>query len=283
MSTNRPAYPHARASAAATVAANPPALARMRTVLVRPTLPANIGAAARALMTMGLTRLVLVAPSQFPNAEAAALASGAGEVLDRAAVTATLDEALAGTQLSIGFSARSRHFAGRVATLERAAHEAADAATRGDVALVFGTEMSGLGNDELARCTIAAGIPANPAYPSLNLAAAVQVVAWEVRRAALAGRDDAAPSRARFAAATHDEIEALYAHAQRTLATLEFFDPLRPRRLFQRLRRLFGRAGLEREEVNILRGILARIDQRIDQRIPASHDTPGKSGDLGRR
>jgi len=130
------------------------------------------------------------------------------------------------------------------------------------VALVFGTEMSGLTNDELAQCTVASTIAANPAYPSLNLAAAVQVVAWEVRVAALGDDVWSAP---RFASATHDDIAALVAHAERTLAAMRFLDPSRPRRLMPRLRRLFARAGLEREEVNILRGILARIDALLDQ------------------
>ena len=271
MIEDRPPYPHARASVAGTVAANAPGLARIRTVLVRPSLPANIGAAARALMTMGLTRVVLVAPARFPDAEAMAVASGAAAVLDAARVVATLDEALAGTELSIGLSARPRRFAGRTATLTDAVREAVDtAAARADtaaagaeVALVFGTETSGLSNDELSRCTLAATIPANAEYPSLNLAAAVQVVAWEIRRAAGMRGDDGPASRRGFAAATHDEVEALYAHAQRTLGALEFLDARRPRRLFQRLRRLFGRTRLEREEVNILRGILARVDERI--------------------
>lgn len=271
MIEDRLPYPHARASVAGTVAANAPGLARIRTVLVRPSLPANIGAAARALMTMGLTRVVLVAPARFPDAEAMAVASGAAAVLDAARVVATLDEALAGTELSIGLSARPRRFAGRTATLTDAVREAvntaaarADAAAAGaEVALVFGTETSGLSNDELSRCTLAATIPANAEYPSLNLAAAVQVVAWEIRRAAGMRGDDGPASRRGFAAATHDEVEALYAHAQRTLGALEFLDARRPRRLFQRLRRLFGRTRLEREEVNILRGILARVDERI--------------------
>lgn len=234
-------------------------LDRLRVVLVRTSLPANIGAAARAMLTMGLTRLVLVAPARFPHADATALASGATAVLDGARVVATLDEALAGTRLSIGFSARPREFAGRVMALRAAATEAVGVARDHDVALVFGTEMSGLTNTELARCSVVATIAANPDYGSLNLAAAVQVAAWELRAAALGGDVWKAP---RFAAATHDEIEALHAHAQRTLVALGFLDPRRPRRLMPRLRRLFARAGLEREEVNILRGILTRIDER---------------------
>ena len=237
---------------------NPP-FDRLRVVLVRTSLPANIGAAARAMLTMGLTRLVLVAPRSFPHPDAAALAAGATSVLDTARVVPSLDEALAGASLSIGLSARPRKFAGRVLALREAAAQAIAVAQQRDVALVFGTEMSGLSNDELARCSIVATIAANPDYGSLNLAAAVQVAAWELRMAAQGG--DVWRAK-RFAPATHDDIEALYAHAARTLEALGFFDPARPRRLLPRLRRLFGRTSLEREEVNILRGILARIDAR---------------------
>jgi tRNA/rRNA methyltransferase len=239
----------------------------MRVVLVRTSLPANIGAAARAMFTMGLTRLVLVDPKHFPHADATALAAGATRVLDDARIVSTLDEALSDAQLSIGLSARPRKFAGRVLALRAAAAEAAGATAQGDVALVFGTEMSGLRNDELARCSIVATIAANPEYASLNLAAAVQLVCWELRMVAHGGAVWAAP---RFAPATHDDIEALYAHATRTLETLAFLDPRRPRRLLPRLRRLFGRTRLEREEVNILRGILARVDAACACR----HDGP---------
>ena len=230
----------------------------MRVVLVRTSLPANIGAAARAMLTMGLTRLTLVAPAHFPHADATALAAGAAAVLEAARVVSTLDEALAGTRLSVGFSARPRKFAGRVLPVREAAAEVVAETAEAEVALVFGTEMSGLSNAELARCSTIATIAANPGYGSLNVAAAVQLAAWELRMAALGGDVWRAP---RFAPATHDDIEALHAHATRTLSAIAFFDPRRPRRLMPRLRRLFARARLEREEVNILRGILARIDE----------------------
>ena len=236
------------------------ALARLRIVLVRTSHPGNIGAAARAMLTMGLSRLVLVAPARFPDAEATALATGATSVLESARVVATLDDALAGCAVAIGLSARPREYAGRVLALRDAAQEAIAHTEVGEVALVFGTEMSGLSNDELARCGIAATIPANADYASLNVAAAVQVAAYELRVAAGLGHVWSAP---RFTAATHDEIEALHAHARRTLAAMRFFKPDQPRRLLARLRRLFGRAQLEHEEVNILRGILARIDEFV--------------------
>jgi tRNA/rRNA methyltransferase len=226
-------------------------------VLVRTSHPGNIGAAARALWTMGLHDLVLVEPRHFPDPEATARATGAEALLARARVVATLDDALAGCAWTVGLSARPREFAGQVLDVRAAAREALARSVAGPVALVFGTEMSGLSNDELARCAAVATIPANPAYASLNLAAAVQVVAYELRMAAGEGGVWQAP---RFAPASHDEIEGLHAHATRTLTTMRFLDPAMPRRLMPRLRRLFARAGLEREEVNILRGILARVD-----------------------
>jgi tRNA/rRNA methyltransferase len=232
-------------------------LDRVRIVLVETSLAANIGAAARAMLTMGLTHLVLVRPRHFPHADATALAAGATRVLDRACVVDTLDDALEGSVLSIAMTARSRKFAGRVLPLRDAAARAVHATGGGDVAFVFGTEMSGLSNEQLLGCTDAATIAANADYGSLNLAAAVQVTAWELRMAAEGG--DVRGAR-RFAAATHDEIEALYGHALATLAKLGFYDPARPRRLRARRRRLVARSGLEHEEVNILRGVLARID-----------------------
>ncbi|MBA3507181.1 MAG: RNA methyltransferase [Betaproteobacteria bacterium] len=239
------------------------ALDRVRIVLVRTTHSGNIGAAARAMLTMGVSQLVLVGPRSLPDPEAVARATGATRLLDEARVVETLDEALAGCVLTIGFSARPREFAGRVLAVRDAALAAIQATARGDVALVFGTEMSGLSNAELARCAAVATIPANPDYASLNLAAAVQVATYELRVAAGAGHVWAAP---RFARATQDDVESLYAHATRTLVAMKFLNPRMPKRLLPRLRRLFARAGLEREEVNILRGILARIDELMRDR-----------------
>jgi tRNA/rRNA methyltransferase len=238
-------------------------LDRVRIVLVRPSHPGNIGATARAMHTMGLSRLTLVAPRRFPDPEADALATGAGAVLAQALVVGSLDEGLSGCAWTVGLTARSRELPGRVLTMRDAAREAANVPGDGDVGFVFGTEMHGLSNDELARCAAAATIPANPAYPSLNLAAAVQVVAYELRVAVEGGQ--LAPPR-RFAPATHDDLEHLYAHAERTLISLALLDPGRPRRLMPRLRRIFARAALEHEEVNILRGILVRIDSLLRER-----------------
>jgi TrmH family RNA methyltransferase len=242
--------------------ANP--LDRVRVVLVAPSHPGNVGASARAMLAMGLSRLALVAPSRFPDHEATRRATGATAVLDAARVVDSLDEALEGVSCSVGYTSRPREFAGVVVSARDAAALAIASARAGrESALVFGTEMSGLSNDDLARCTAVATIPTNPAFASLNLAAAVQVAAYEAR---VASQGDAAWQAPRFAPATHDEIERLHEHAERTFVAMRFLHPEMPRRLMPRLRRLFARAGLEKEEVSILRGILARVDQLIERR-----------------
>lgn len=239
-----------------------PPLHRIRVVLNGPSHPGNIGASARAMQAMGLSHLVLVGPRAFPHPEARARAAGAVALLDAAIVVDSLQAGLSGATLAIGFTARPREFAGAVRSVREAAAEAVGHAARGDVALVFGGEMSGLSNAELAYCQVVATIPCAPEHASLNLAAAVQVAAYEVFIAARGGGVWTPPA---FEAATADEIEALYAHAERTLAAMRFLNPRQPRRLLPRLRRLFARTRLEKAEVDILRGILARIDQLIDR------------------
>ena len=234
-------------------------------ILCRPSHPGNIGACARAMSTMGLSRLALVAPQTFPHPDAVARAAGAGALLDAATIVATLEAALSGATLAIGFTARPREFAGATRSVREAATEALHHCERGEVALVFGGEMSGLSNAELARCQIAATIPGSPGHASLNLAAAVQVAAYEIFVAAQGGEVWKAP---RFQPAKLEEVEALYAHAERTLVAMRFLNPRQPRRLMPRLRRLFARTRLEKAEVDILRGILARIDQLLARRAP---------------
>jgi len=212
------------------------------------------------MRAMALSRLVLIAPQRFPHPEADALASGATAVLDTAQVVTTLDAAIAGAVLAIGFSARPREFAGAVLPVRAAAAEALRYAAAGDVALVFGSEMSGLSNAELALCQIVATIPSDPEFASLNLAAAVQIAAYELHVAAGGGLVWSAPV---FEPATQDEIAQLFAHGERALIALNFLRPAQPKRLLPRLRRLFARARLEKEEVNILRGIVARIEERL--------------------
>lgn len=235
-------------------------LARVRVVLCATSHPGNIGSVARAMRTMGLEHLELVTPKRFPDPEAVARASRATDVLDRARVRDSLPDALVGAVFTVGFTARPRELVGRVLAVREAAAEAVVAARGGDVAFVFGTETFGLSNDEMDRCSVLAYIPADPDYSSLNLAAAVQVACYELRVAAEAGTRWQAP---RFPLAASDELEKLFAHARKTLVDLGFLDPRRPRRLMPRLRRLFARARLEREEVNILRGILAAVDAAV--------------------
>ncbi|HEY9398228.1 MAG TPA: RNA methyltransferase [Burkholderiales bacterium] len=234
------------------------ALARVRVVLSHTTHPGNIGAAARAMKTMGLTRLYLINPKHFPDPQADAMASGAGDVLANAQVCASLDEALTGTQLAIAVTARRRDLSHIASDARDAAKLLVAEAAEHETALVFGTEMSGLSNEEVLKCQRLAHIPAHPGYSSLNLAAAVQVLAYEVRMAALG-----APTidNARFEPAAFEDIERFYAHLQSSLTDSGFLDPANPKRLMERLRRLYGRARLEKEEVNILRGILTAWDQ----------------------
>jgi len=234
----------------------PESLANIRIVLCQTSHPGNIGAAARAMKTMGLRRLMLVNPKKFPHPEAEAMASGATDILAEASLCTSLEQALAGCGLVIGLSARKRELSHPLTGARQAAQQAADFAAQGEVALVFGTEMSGLSNDELIRCQLLAMIPANPDYSSLNLAAAVQILAYELRQALLA---EAPSETSGFPAATHDEIEGFYGHLEQTLIDIGFLDPAMPKRLMPRLRRLFARARLEKEEVNILRGILKSV------------------------
>ena len=233
------------------------ALENVRVVLARPSHPGNIGAAARALKTMGLDALHLVNPREFPAAEADARAAGAIDVLQRARVHDTLASALAGCVLAVASSARHRALRHEVLEVREAAREAARTALAGPVAIVFGNESTGLTSEEAGVCQIWCTIPANSAYPSLNLAAAVQVFAYELRMACDAG---AAPAEAEFSAATVEQVERLCRHFEQTMTRVGFHDPANPRRLLARVRRLLARARLETEEVDILRGFLKAVD-----------------------
>ncbi|MFM0337482.1 RNA methyltransferase [Paraburkholderia fungorum] len=244
-----------------------------RFVLVEPSHPGNVGATARALKTMGFSRLVLVSP-RIPHVqtdpEAIAMASGADDVLASAHVVPTLADALSGVHWSIALTARLREYGPPQLTPRAAAGVAREQAVHGEIALVFGNERTGLSNEDVERCSALAHIPANPAYSSLNLAQAVQVLSYELRTMYLSATD-AAPAGSQVAQAgagqgepvgaraASDEIESMYAHLESALVALEFLDPANPKKLMSRLRRLFARSGLEREEVNIVRGIAKHI------------------------
>jgi len=230
-----------------------------RIVLVRTSHPGNIGAAARAMRTMGLDELVLVDPRAFPHAEAVAMAAGADEVLDAARICRTLDEAVADCRFVVGTSARPRGVALPVLDPRAAAAALRDASREGLVALVFGNERTGLTNDELHRCHAAVQIPADPSYSSLNLAAAVQVLSYEWRVATSTGADARAPGRAAEAPADKAQVEGFFGHLHEALGAIDFYKGRAPHTILRRLRRLFLRADLSEREVLILRGILSDV------------------------
>ncbi|SDX97615.1 tRNA (cytidine32/uridine32-2'-O)-methyltransferase [Allochromatium warmingii] len=236
-------------------------LARIRFVLVETTHSGNIGAAARALKTMGLSRLELVAPRQRPDAEALARASGADDLLERAGIHATLTDALAGCRLVVGASARLRSLEWPLLEPPDCAARLLAEAAHGEVAVLLGRESSGLSNDELARCQFLVHIPTNPDFSSLNVAAAAQVLAYEIRRTARAASGEHLTETPRDLAPA-EAMEGFYTHLTETLVQIGFSDPEQSRTLTRRLRRLFNRAQPDRVELNILRGILSAAQGR---------------------
>ena len=236
-----------------------------RIVLVGTSHPGNIGSAARAMKTMGLSRLCLVAPECDPHAdEAHAMAAGADDLIRAATVAPTLDPVLADCTLVLGCTARRRHVALPEFDAQSAAQRlVAELNDGGQVALLFGRERSGLDNEELQRCHAAVHIPCDPAFSSLNLAAAVQVLSYELRRAALAAAAEAAgPVEARRdPPADQAELEGLFEHLDRALLAIDFHKGRSPTTVMRRLRRLFLRARLDAREVRILHGILADAER----------------------
>ena len=229
-------------------------LENIRVVLSATSHPGNIGAAARAMKTMGLTRLHLVNPKVFPAAEATARASGADDVLANAVVCSDIGEALSGCHLVIGASARSRTIPCPVINPAESAGKAFSESEQGEVAMLFGCERSGLSNAEIDRCQYLVQIPSNPEYCSLNLASAVQIICYEILVAhERTGRCEAGLD---YVPASADELERFYGHLEQALIELEFLDPANPRHLMRRLRRLYGRARPDDNEVNMLRGML---------------------------
>ncbi|MGH8710413.1 MAG: RNA methyltransferase [Burkholderiales bacterium] len=235
-------------------------LNNVRIVLSHTSHPGNIGASARAMKTMGLSSLILVNPKRFPDPEAEALASGALDVLAEARVCATIHEALSGTVLAAALSARPRELSHTAYHAKQAAGILLEQARQHPVALVFGGEISGLSNEEIIKCQMLVHIPANPGYSSLNLACAVQVMCYELRMAL----ENPAPQPSEFEAASFEEIEMFYRHLGEVMVSTGYLNPDQPKRLMERLRRLFARARLEKEELNILRGILKAFSKIVD-------------------
>lgn len=230
-------------------------LSRVTIVLVEPTHPGNIGATARAMKNMGLTRLHLVSPLHFPSADATSRASGADDVLENAVVFSNLDEAIADCQLVVGASARLREIPWPEITPKACADLVAQQSTSGEIAILFGREHSGLTNNELDRCQYILTIPCNPAFSSLNIAAAVQIVTYELFVKFLTVTPIIQSTTSEYATAA--ELELFYEHLHKTLNTIGFIHPDKSRSIMRRIRRLYTRTRLEKKEIDILRGILS--------------------------
>jgi TrmH family RNA methyltransferase len=232
----------------------------IRIVLVEPSHPGNIGAVARAMKNMGLERLVLVDPRQFPHSEAIARASGADDVLAGARVVPTVAEAVAGCGFIVATTSRTRDQYFRVADVREAAKRMLQESRRGPAVVLFGPERAGLTNEQLEAAHLLIRIPASETYPSLNLAMAVQIVAYELFLAR-GVQIDSAPAAGPLADPV--EMERLYEHLAQVLEEIDFRDRTQGgTHLMARLRRLFQRAALDRNEVNILRGILTAVQNR---------------------
>lgn len=261
----------------------------IRIVLVNTSHPGNIGAAARAMKTMGLSRLYLVEPRDYPSEEAVTRASGADDILANAVVCRSLDEALENCALVMGTTARERSISAEPVSPRQAAEQALRMAEEAEIALVFGRERSGLTNEELDRCQTLIHIDANPDYSSLNLGSAVQVLSYEVRMAWLAVRDqsqnqsqdqekkDVAWQHHLDRRANFQEMESFYGHLQTVLTELDFLKQSNPTLIMRRLRCLYDRAAPTVRELNILRGALSASQSGIQSRGPGADDEYGDS------
>lgn len=235
-------------------------LDNIQIVLVRPQHPGNIGGVARAMKNMGLSALTLVAPRAFPSAEAHARAAGAEDILAAAQVVSDVPSAVAACHLVVATSARARKISWPPATPREAARILTTEADRGPVAVLFGAERTGLSNDEVDFAHTLVQIPVNPAFPSLNLASAVQILCYEIW---LTTVGPVVPMPPQPQAAPQEELNRFFQHLEKTLVALQFLDPKHPRKLMRRLVRLFRRAAPDQNEINILRGILTAIDKGI--------------------
>ncbi|HEJ7001939.1 TPA: tRNA (cytosine(32)/uridine(32)-2'-O)-methyltransferase TrmJ [Serratia marcescens] len=237
-------------------------LHNIRIVLVETSHTGNMGSTARAMKTMGLTNLCLVNPLIKPDSQAIALAAGASDVIGNATIVDTLDDAIAGCSLVVGTSARSRTLPWPMLEPRECGVRAVHEGEHAPVALVFGRERVGLTNDELQKCHYHVAIPANPDYSSLNLAMAVQILAYEVRVAYLDRQQAGAPQLEETPYPLVDDLERFYQHLEQTLQRTGFIRPSHPGQVMSRLRRLFTRARPEGQELNILRGMLTSIEKQ---------------------
>lgn len=236
-------------------------LSSIRIVLIATSHPGNIGSTARAIKTMGINSLYLVTPKSFPDAKAKEMAAGADDILEQAIVTSSFEEALVGCQLILGTSARPRGLSLPGLTPSSCAQLASEYSDTTQIAIVFGREHSGLTNEELLRCHYHIHIPSNPEYSSLNLSQAVQIIAYELRMKLLAPTAQVSLRQDEYASA--DEIEQFYEHLKEVFVEIQFLKEANPRRLMQRVRRLFNRVSLEKMEVSILRGMLSQVQKSL--------------------
>jgi len=236
----------------------------IRIILLGTSHPGNIGAVARAMKNMGLRELALVEPWYFPHEDATARASGAEDILESALVVDTLDEAIADCVYVAGASARARSIDWPMLEPRECAKKLLEESRSGKVAVLFGPEKSGLKNEHLDRCNTLLTIPTDPNFSSLNLAMAVQIMTYELRVSA--GAEPEPGGDARVPLASGAELEHFYRHLEAVLTTSHFLDPENPRHLMRRLRRLFARAEPDKNEINILRGILTSLDPARDNR-----------------
>ncbi len=241
-------------------------LARVRVVLSHPSHPGNIGAAARAMNTMGLSRLYLVNPLKFPHVEATTMATHSTAILERAQVCQSVDEALAGTVFTVASTARSRGISHAVLSAREAGQRIAAEAVRGDVALLMGTEKWGLTTEEVGRCNVITVIASSSEFSSLNLAAAVQVFAYEIFQALA----EPLSNEMLDLPAPHEDVERFLGHFEEVLFQIQFLNEHHPKKIMLRLRRLFARARLEKKEVRILRGVMTEIQKNLRPEVLAT-------------
>ncbi|MDZ7782291.1 MAG: RNA methyltransferase [Halioglobus sp.] len=238
-------------------------IGNIRIVLVNTSHPGNIGGAARAMKNMGLERLCLVAPRSFPDEHADWRAASAVDVLERAVVVESLQQAIGDCHFVVGTSARERRIPWPLLDARGCADRIAAASDTGQVAVLFGREDRGLTNDELQLCNLHLTVPTAAGYSSLNLAMAVQIVCYELHMRGLTDTPAVAGEHWDAPFATQADMERFYVHLEQTLTELEFLDPAAPRQLMPRLRRLYNRVRLDEMELNILRGILTETDKWV--------------------
>jgi len=245
---------------------------KVRIVMVNTTHPGNIGAAARAMKTMGLSRLYLVEPKEFPHSEATFRASGASDLLATAVVVPTLADAIADCQLVIGTSARDRRIPWPMMNARECGTTVAQEMAGKEIALLFGRESRGLTNEELQACHYHVNIPTNPEYGVLNVAQAIQVLCYEIRMAWLQQQDqpvvepkqmEVSYTRWDEDLASHAEMEHFFKHWEQTLIDIDFLDPELPRQMMTRTRRMFNRIRMDQLELSMIRGVLSAIQKKI--------------------